>query len=214
MEIENLGLESYFYERGIRWVAGVDEAGRGPLAGPVVAAACLVSSGVKFQGVRDSKALSPRVRKKVFWNVITQGMVAIGVADEAEIDRLNILRASLLAMRRAVLALPVTPDLLLIDGNFKIDLPLDQVAIVRGDARVLSIAAASVAAKVTRDEMMLRYDAQYPQYGFRIHKGYPTRAHRDALEMWGPSPIHRMSFRPVEEASAARVQRSVVTRTH
>jgi len=203
VHIENLALESYFWSRGVRWIAGVDEAGRGPLAGPVVAAACLIPKTAQLVGVRDSKELTPRSRKKVFWSILKQTIIGIGVVTEQEIDRINILRASLLAMRQAVLALPISPDLLLIDGHLKIDLPIDQIPVVSGDKRLVSVAAASIAAKVTRDEMMIVWDRMYPHYGFAKHKGYPTLAHRKALKEWGPSPLHRKTFRPVEEVIAA-----------
>lgn len=197
MEKASLALESYFHQKGIRFLAGVDEVGRGPLAGPVVAAACLFPPNLKLEGIRDSKALSPKARKKLFWQIISKTAVGIGVVDEHEIDRINILRASLLAMRMAVLNLPVTPELLLLDGNQTIDLPIDQIPVVRGDARLVSVGAASIVAKVTRDELMTCYAVKYPQYGFEKHKGYPTREHVQALKKFGPSVIHRMSFGPV-----------------
>ena len=139
----------------------------------------------------------------MFWSILKQTIIGIGVVTEQEIDRINILRASLLAMRQAVLALPISPDLLLIDGHLKIDLPIDQIPVVSGDKRLVSVAAASIAAKVTRDEMMIVWDRMYPHYGFAKHKGYPTLAHRKALKEWGPSPLHRKTFRPVEEVIAA-----------
>jgi ribonuclease HII len=210
MELGHLELEQYFHQHGARFVAGVDEVGRGPLAGPVLAAACVVPPDVQLEGVRDSKALSPRARKKLFWTIVSQCVVGIGVVSERGIDDLNILQASLLAMRRAVLALPITPDLLLVDGNARINLPLDQVPIVDGDKQVVSISAASIVAKVTRDEKMVVLDQHYPHYGFKKHKGYPTSEHRLALEEWGPSPVHRMSFAPVEHARA-RVKASKVS---
>ena len=196
---ETVLSESMWQQKGFRWIAGVDEAGRGPIAGPVVAAACIIRDGARLEGVRDSKALSPQARKRVFWNIITQTLVGVGVVSEDEIDRINILNASLFAMRKAVLQLPVTPDLLLIDGQFKIDFPTEQIPVIRGDQKLLSVAAASIVAKVTRDAIMERFDLQYPQYGFRKHKGYPTAAHIVSLKTAGPSPIHRMSFRPVAE---------------
>ncbi|MBI4368521.1 MAG: ribonuclease HII [Candidatus Omnitrophica bacterium] len=197
MKNGHLRLESALHEEGFCWVAGVDEVGRGPLAGPVVAAACLVSRSFHLEGIRDSKKLSPAKRKKLFWNIITSTLIGIGVVSEQEIDRINILRASLLAMRKAVLALSVTPDFLLIDGHLKLDLPLPQMPVVGGDEKLISVGAASIVAKVVRDEMMTSYDLEYPDYGFRSHKGYPTPAHLSALETHGPSPIHRMSFGPV-----------------
>ncbi|MBI4395248.1 MAG: ribonuclease HII [Candidatus Omnitrophica bacterium] len=193
--------ESVFRHQGFRLIAGVDEAGRGPLAGPVVAAACLIPSSVHLEGIRDSKMLSPEVREKLFWQIITRTIVGVGIVSEQEIDRINILRASLLAMREAVLALTVTPDLLLIDGPYKIDLPLKQVPMIDGDRKLISVGAASIVAKVTRDRIMCDYDLQYPHYGFRKHKGYCTPAHVAALEECGPSPIHRMSFQPIANFS-------------
>lgn len=190
-------FERDLYREGYRLIAGVDEAGRGPLAGPVVAAACLIPQNAQLDGIKDSKVLSPRVRKKLFWKIVGEAMVGVGVASEREIEQLNILNASLLAMRRAVLALSVTPDLILVDGNRTLDLPLPQIAVVRGDAKLISVGAASIVAKVTRDEMMELYDGEYPEYGFKQHKGYPTPAHIAILEERGPSPIHRKTFRPV-----------------
>ncbi len=197
---EHIGIrfETTLRQNGFRLLAGVDEVGRGPLAGPVVAAACIIPETVRLEGIKDSKALSAKARRKLFWKIIAHTLVGIGVVSEQEIDRINILRASLLAMREAVLALPVTPDLLLIDGRFGVDLPIRQVPVIRGDEKLISIGAASIVAKVTRDEMMQSYDLQYPHYGFRRHKGYPTRDHLAALDRYGPSPIHRLSFRPVE----------------
>ena len=205
MEISHLVLETYFHRRGVRFLDGVDEAGRGPLAGPVVAAACLIPESAYgypegfLEGVKDSKALTPKARKNIFWTVISQTVAGVGMATEREIDELNILNASRLAMRRAILSLPITPDLALIDGNVKVDLPIDQLPVIEGDRRILSISAASIVAKVTRDEMMLVCDAEYPAYGFRVHKGYPTRAHVECLTRLGPSPIHRKTFGPVEK---------------
>ena len=198
-------LETVLREEGFHLLAGVDEAGRGPLAGPVVAAACIIPNTVVLEGIRDSKQLSPALRKKLFWNIIARAIVGVGVVGEQEIDRINILNASLLAMQRAVLALSVTPDFLLIDGQFPIHLPIHQMPVIRGDEKLVSIGAASIVAKVTRDEMMCVLDLKYPHYGFRDHKGYPTRAHIAALETHGPSPIHRLSFRPVAQVASERL---------
>ena len=200
----HIRLESILHEEGLRFVAGVDEVGRGPLAGPVVAAACMIPRNVHLKGIRDSKLLTPKSRKKLFWTIITHALVGIGVVSEKEIDRINILNASLLAMRKAVLALSVTPDFLFIDGHLKIDVPIPQLPVVAGDSKLISIGAASIVAKVTRDEMMEGYDLEFPHYGFRHHKGYPTAAHVAALEECGPCPIHRMTFEPV-----ARLLRTV-----
>ena len=193
--------ETDLRKRGFRFLAGVDEVGRGPLAGPVVACACLMPPAVSIDGIRDSKALSPAVRKKLFWNIISYTLVGIGVVGEKTIDRINIFQASLLAMREAVLALPITPDLLLIDGPHRINLPLKQIPVIRGDQKLISVGAASIVAKVVRDEMMIVYDRKYPAYGFREHKGYPTPRHIAALEQHGPTEIHRFSFGPVSRLS-------------
>jgi ribonuclease HII len=154
-----------------------------------------------LEGVRDSKELPASERKRLFWHIIRSALVGVGIVSEKVIDRINILNASLLAMREAVLALSITPELLLIDGLHQIDLPVRQIAVVRGDARFVSVGAASIVAKVTRDELMTEYDEQYPEYGFRNHKGYPTPDHLALLSRIGPSPIHRMSFGPVERWS-------------
>jgi len=178
-------------------VAGVDEAGRGPLAGPVVAAACLIPEGIQLHGIRDSKKLTPEERKELFWQIIRKTLVGVGIVDQQEIDRINILQASLLAMRLAVLALSTTPNVLLIDGPFRINLPLEQLPVIGGDDKLISVGAASIVAKVTRDQIMDDYDLEYPNYGFRFHKGYPTEAHFQALDQHGPCPIHRMTFSPL-----------------
>ncbi|HLD56081.1 MAG TPA: ribonuclease HII [Candidatus Omnitrophota bacterium] len=200
----HLDFEAVLHREGFRLVAGVDEVGRGPLAGPVVACACLIPQFVRLQGIRDSKLIAPRIRRKLCREITCRALIGIGVVDVPEIDRLNILRASLLAMRKAVLALPVTPDFILIDGLFKIDLPIAQMPVVRGDEQLVSVGAASIVAKVTRDEMMAVYDQEYPAYGFARHKGYPTEAHLAALEEYGPSSIHRISFRPVSRLTLER----------
>ncbi len=184
--------------QGFHSPAGVDEAGRGPLAGPVVAAAVIFPPGYSRPGIRDSKKLSPLQRERLF-PVITADAVAFGVAlaTPDEIDALNILRASLLAMRRAVEALAVPADFLFIDGNQRVPGGVPQETVVGGDDRCVSIAAASIVAKVSRDRMMHEYDRIYPGYGLAGHKGYPTREHLDALRRLGPSPIHRRTFRGV-----------------
>ena len=180
-------------------LAGVDEAGRGPLAGPVVAAAVLFRTSIPIKGLNDSKKLTPGTRESLFRQIAAQALVGIGWASESVIDTLNILEATRVAMREAVLALPRTPDLLLIDGTLRLDLPLRQLPIIGGDARSAAIAAASVMAKVYRDHLMGELDKQYPVYGFSIHKGYPTRYHLQMLRLNGPSPVHRKTFRPVAE---------------
>ena len=195
-------LESDLRRHGFHSLAGVDEAGRGPLAGPVVAAACLIPEGVYLRGIQDSKKLTPDQRKELFWQIISKTLVGIGIVDQREIDRINILQASLLAMRLAVLALSATPDVLLIDGPFKINLPLEQLPVIGGDDKLISIGAASIVAKVTRDQIMDDYDLEYPHYGFHSHKGYPTEAHFSALDQYGPCPIHRMTFSPLHKFRA------------
>ncbi len=193
-------FEKQAYEQGYRIVAGVDEAGRGPLAGPVVAAAAILDAGNPIAGLDDSKKLSPKKRDLLF-DVLQNKAVALGVgiAGPDEIDRINILQASLLAMKRAVDDMAMQPDILLIDGLFKIPSDLPQEAITKGDSRSASIAAASIIAKVTRDRLMQTYHETYPEYGFAGHKGYPTKAHKAAIRQHGCCPIHRCSFKGVKE---------------
>ena len=185
---------------GFFLVAGVDEAGRGPLAGPVVSAAVILPSAFSVKGVDDSKKLTPAKREKLFDQIYAQAVsVGVGLADHEDIDRLNILQASRLSMVRAVDDLSIRPDYLLIDGIFSIGCPMPQEPIKKGDSLSISIAAASIIAKVTRDRLMEHYDREFPQYGFIKHKGYPTLKHRDAIVQFGPSPIHRKSFSGVKE---------------
>jgi ribonuclease HII len=182
-------------------VAGVDEAGRGPLAGPVVAAAVVLDQTRPIEGLTDSKLLKPERRTELAACIRERAFGwAVASADVAEIDRLNILQATLLAMRRAVLALSCRPDRVLVDGNCLPELDVSAEAIVGGDLTVAAISAASILAKVDRDQMMLRMHERYPQYGFARHKGYYTQAHLDALNRYGPCPEHRRSFAPVREA--------------
>lgn len=190
--------------RNTALVAGVDEVGRGPLAGPVVAAAVILNPASPIVGLADSKKLSQR-RREALVEVIRSSAIAwaLGRAEVAEIDRINILQASLLAMRRAVEALPVAPRRVLVDGNRCPDLACACQAIVGGDARVPAISAASVLAKVARDQEMVRLASCYPGYGLHSHKGYPTRAHIAALEALGVSEIHRRTFGPVKRLLAA-----------
>jgi ribonuclease HII len=182
------------------WVAGVDEAGRGPLAGPVVAAAVILDPARPIAGLRDSKALSPQ-RRAVLAQAIRERSVAwaVGIAEADEIDAVNILQATLRAMRRAVAALGVVPTEALVDGNVLPRLDCPARAIVKGDRDVVAISAASIVAKTTRDAMLDALDARYPGYGFARHKGYPTPAHLDALARLGPCPAHRRSFAPVAQ---------------
>ena len=185
---------------GYRSVAGVDEAGRGPLAGPVVAAAVVLPPELSLPGLRDSKKMSPALREILYDQIIEQCTgYGISSVDEKTIDEINILQAALLAMKKAVEQLPVPADMLLIDGNRGIACDTHQKTIIGGDDASLSIAAASVLAKVTRDRLMERYHEQYPQYEFSQHKGYGTRLHRERIQQYGPCPIHRKTFKGVTE---------------
>ena len=188
-------IENELYAEGFTAVCGVDEAGRGPLCGPVVAAACILPRGYIPEGINDSKKLTEKKREKLF-DLICENAVAFCIAEASveEIDRLNILEADLLAMRRAIEGLSVPADYALIDGNIARDFPIPAKAVIHGDAISPSIAAASILAKVTRDRMCLQLDREYPQYGIAKHKGYGTKAHMDALRQHGPSPIHRKQF--------------------
>ena len=187
-------------EKGYRLIAGADEAGRGPLAGPVVAAAVVLPPEAILQGLDDSKKLSPAKREELFPKIQTQAIAyGVAVVNPEVIDEINILQAALLAMKQAVEQLKPVPDLLLIDGNQKLNSTLDQWAIVKGDSKSLSIAAASVLAKVTRDHIMQDYHHLYPQYEFARHKGYGTKLHRDLIAKHGPCPIHRNTFKGVAE---------------
>ena len=183
----------------VYWIAGVDEVGRGPLAGPVVTAAVILHPEKSIAGLADSKKLSEKKREALVREIEDKALAfAYGRAEVDEIDRINILQASLLAMRRAVLALPVQPHEVWVDGNKAPDLPMKVQTFIKGDATVAAISAASILAKVARDREMLSLHEQYPQYGFAGHKGYPTAAHFEALRQHGPTPLHRRSFAPVQ----------------
>ncbi|HNV26122.1 MAG TPA: ribonuclease HII [Nitrospira sp.] len=185
--------------RGYRHIAGLDEAGRGPLAGPVVAAAVLLPRRCRLPGLNDSKQIVESDRVRLFAEIVRRATgIGIGAATEAEIDRLNILQASLLAMRRALMALPVQPDFLLLDAVTLSGLSIPQRPIIKGDGLSFSIAAASIVAKVTRDRLMVEYHRWYPQYNFAEHKGYGTPEHLRLLREHGPCAIHRRSFAPVQ----------------
>ena len=188
-------IEQELYERGYTAICGVDEAGRGPLCGPVVAAACILPEGLYIEGLNDSKKLTEKKREALF-DVICESAIAYCIAEASveEIDEMNILEADLLAMRRAIDGLSVKADFAIIDGNIARDFQIPAMAVVKGDARSMSIAAASVLAKVTRDRACIELDAAYPEYGIAKHKGYGTKAHMDALREHGPSPIHRKKF--------------------
>ncbi len=193
---------NFDYEREI-WAkgkipAGVDEAGRGPLAGPVVAAAVVLPDDCEIEGLDDSKKLTQSKREKIFKEIKAISIsYALGIVEPEEIDRVNILRAALLAMEISVKKLTTKPDYLLIDGNHRTSLMLIQETIVKGDSKSCSIAAASILAKVTRDSIMEEYHSIYPQYNFKSHKGYPTKEHYRAIREHGPCPIHRKTFRGV-----------------
>ena len=190
LEYENKALD-----QGFEIICGIDEAGRGPLAGPVYAAAVILPKSHIIEGVNDSKKLSEKKREQLFDKILDECVsYGIGIADEKEIDEINILQATFLAMRRAVDNLSVKPDIALIDGNKKPGLDIEQWDIVKGDSKSASISAASILAKVSRDRYMLEMAERYPQYQFEKHKGYGTKLHYEMLEKYGASPIHRKSF--------------------
>lgn len=188
-------LEKEYLEKGYKYICGVDEAGRGPLCGPVFAAACILPLDLEIEGLNDSKKLTEKKREKLF-DIIKEKAVAYCIASASveEINETNILEADLLAMRRAIDGLSVKADFALIDGNINRDFQIDSAAVIKGDAASMSIAAASILAKVARDRICIDLDCQYPQYGIAKHKGYGTKAHMDALRKFGPAPIHRKKF--------------------
>ena len=188
-------IEQGYYAKGITLVCGVDEAGRGPLAGPVCAAAVILPQNIVIPGLNDSKKLTDKKRRELF-PIIQEKAIAsgIGLASEKEIDEINILQATFLAMERAISHLPVCPEHILIDGNRDKDFGVPSSTVVHGDSLSASIAAASILAKVTRDDIMLETAKLYPNYDFEIHKGYGTKAHYEALQKYGPCPVHRMTF--------------------
>ena len=193
--MEWTAFEDLARAEGYTCICGIDEAGRGPLAGPVYAAAVVLRPGQVIEGVNDSKKLSEK-RREALYDVIISSAMAYGIAfaDVEEIERLNILHATFLAMNRAIAQLSVRPELALIDGNRDSDIEVPSRCIVKGDSRCADIAAASILAKVTRDRYMIKMAEQYPQYGFEQHKGYGTKQHYAALREYGATPIHRMSF--------------------
>jgi len=201
----DLKTEQQYFDRGYEFIGGVDEAGRGPLAGPVVAACVVVGRDFKIDDedlemINDSKKLTAKKRKKLFGVIKAKALaVEIGVVDHEIIDKINILQASFLAMRRAIKKLPVAPSYILTDGKFKIPkLEIPQTAIISGDAKVWTIAAASIIAKVSRDWLMTEMDKKYPEYLFAQHKGYGTKLHLEKITTYGPCPIHRRSFEPIK----------------
>lgn len=194
-EVNMWQIEQGYFDRGVQLICGVDEAGRGPLAGPVCAAAVILPANIEIPGLNDSKKLTDKRRRELF-PVIKEQAIAYGIAfaTHEEIDEINILQATYLAMERAIAQLDVRPEIALIDGNRAKDFGLPVQTVVHGDSLSASIAAASILAKVTRDDVMLQMAEEYPNYGFEIHKGYGTKAHYAALEKFGACPIHRMSF--------------------
>lgn len=202
----NLEMEKKYFNLGYKLIGGVDEAGRGPLAGPVVAACVVIDSNFKIDDaglelVNDSKKLSAKKREELFGLIKKKALaVEIGIVNHETIDKINILQASFLAMRRAINKLKIEPDYILLDGKFKINkLEIPQTAIIHGDALVWSIAAASIIAKVSRDWLMSEIDKEYPLYDFAKHKGYGTKLHISKIMEYGPCPYHRRSFSPIKE---------------
>ena len=188
-------IENALHAQGLSLLCGVDEAGRGPLAGPVCAAAVILPAGVEIEGLNDSKKLTEKKREALFPVIQSKALYwGVAFADHDEIDEMNILQATYLAMNRAIGSLGVVPDLCLIDGNRKEGIRFPAKTVVGGDAKCACIAAASVLAKVSRDRLMMEMDVKYPGYGFAQHKGYPTAAHYAAIRELGPCPIHRRSF--------------------
>ena len=199
-EKDTFAFECELYRQGYHWIAGVDEVGRGPLAGPVVAASVILPRDCDYSPYLDSKKLSPTARERLAKTLIDIGaVIGIGFIPAQGIDQVNILQASLLAMKQAIEALKEKADFLLVDGKFPVPIERPQLVLVKGDNRSASIAAASIVAKVTRDALMHQYHLQYPQFGFDKHMGYPTAQHRQALASHGPCPIHRRSFSGVKE---------------
>ncbi|HDI82856.1 MAG TPA: ribonuclease HII [candidate division WOR-3 bacterium] len=191
-----------YWTKGVGFLCGIDEVGRGPLAGPVVAASVILPEGCHIEGIKDSKKLSPERREELFGKILNKAIsIGLGIVEPILIDRINILQATYEAMRRAILSMKVFPEYVIVDGRPIPGLPLPQEGIVKGDSLSISIGAASIVAKVVRDRIMEMYDLIFPQYGFARNKGYGTKEHIEALFRYGPCPIHRRSFRPVSEIS-------------
>lgn len=199
--LELVKYEKLAKSQGYRIIAGIDEAGRGPLAGPVVACACIIPEGLFFPGVNDSKQLSPQRREALFNDLISDPRViyGVGIVSHIEIDYLNIYQATIEAMKRAINKLSLIPDYLLVDGMQINHLDIPAEKIIQGDAKSQSIASASIIAKETRDKLMNEFHEMWPQYNFKQHKGYGTKQHMEAIEKYGPCPIHRMSFKPLKK---------------
>jgi ribonuclease HII len=198
--VDRTAIESHARLLGYKRIAGIDEAGRGPLAGPVVAAACIIPEGIVIEGVNDSKQLEPAVREKLYEMLLSDKRIdyALGIVESGKIDEINILRATLEAMHTAVLSLETSPDYLLVDGLHLPTKEIPGLAIVEGDSKSQSIAAASILAKVTRDRLMLELHEMWPMYGFNKHKGYGTKEHLEAIVKYGLCPVHRMTFEPLK----------------
>lgn len=188
-------IEEALYDKGYEYICGVDEAGRGPLCGPVVAAAVILPKHGCIEGVNDSKKISEKKREKLYDDIMKGAIaVGVGISDVDVIEKVNILNATKIAMKKAIESLSIKPDYVLIDGNQKIDIEILQETVVSGDAKSESIASASIIAKVTRDRVLRKFDEIYPEYGFAKHKGYGTKAHIEAIKKYGLTPIHRKSF--------------------
>ncbi len=199
-EPDTYSLERCLRQNGYKWVGGLDEVGRGPLAGPVVAACVVLAENCDYSCFVDSKIISAKTRSRLYKELQNNGAkISVGIVSETDIDRINILQASLLAMKKAVLAMPSQPDFLLVDGNQPIPMTIPQQTLVKGESKSASIAAASIIAKVVRDELMDQYHLQYPEYNFQQNRGYPTLEHRQAIKIHGPCAIHRQSFKCVKE---------------
>jgi ribonuclease HII len=199
-EPDTYSLERCLRQKGYQWIAGLDEVGRGPLAGPVVAACVILQDNCDNSCFVDSKTINAENRSRLYRELKLNGaQISVGIVSETDIDRLNILQASLLAMKKAILAMPVQPDFLLVDGNQPIPMTIPQQTLVKGESKSASIAAASIVAKVVRDDMMDQYHLQYPEYNFQQNRGYPTPEHRQAIKTYGPCAIHRQSFKCVKE---------------
>lgn len=190
-----LEIENDLYNQGYKYICGVDEAGRGPLCGPVVAAAVILPKDICIEGVNDSKKLSEKKREKLYDDIMARALaVGVGISDVDVIEKVNILNATKLAMIQAINDLQITPNYVIVDGNQKIDITIPLDTVIKGDSKSESIACASIIAKVTRDRMLLKYDKEYPEYGFSKHKGYGTKLHIEAIKEYGITPIHRPSF--------------------
>ena len=199
-EPDTYTLERCLRQKGYQWVGGLDEVGRGPLAGPVVAACVILEINCDYSSFVDSKIINAEKRSLLYEKLQNNGAkIGVGIVSETDIDRVNILQASLLAMKKAVLAMPLQPDFLLVDGNQPIPMIIPQQTLVKGESKSASVAAASIVAKVVRDELMDQYHLQYPQYNFQQNRGYPTLEHRQAIKIHGPCDIHRRSFKCVKE---------------